>query len=254
MRRRRCAAIAIVVLAIVMQAKASDGPPSASSPERFLLDSTNRERATRGLPQLAWDDALAASARQHAAQMAERGALSHQFPGEPGLAERATNAGARFIALAENVALAPTAAELHSEWMNSPPHRANLLDPDLNSMGIAVVERGGELYAVEDFSHAVPVLTIDQQEDRLGALMRARGFELLTDHEEARRACVSGHEPAGGTRAFYLMRFDAAELDDLPAALDRVIATGRYHQAAVGACAISGGNDFGGYRLAVLLY
>jgi Cysteine-rich secretory protein family len=249
----RNAAMLLLALAVCMPATLWAGPPAGSA-ERFLLDATNRERATRGLEQLAWDDSLATSARQHAEQMAERGELSHQFPGEPGLEARAKNAGATFIALAENVALAPTVSDLHSEWMSSPPHRANLLDPDSNSIGIAVIARGGELYAVEDFSHAVAALTFEQQEDRLAALVKSHGLELLSDHQEARRACVSGHEPQSGTRAYYFMRYDTASLDDFPDALNRVIASGRYHQAAVGACAADRSDGFGGYRVAVLLY
>jgi hypothetical protein len=253
MMRGRIAAMIVLALALSMQAKLWAGPP-AESPERYLFDSTNRERETRGLPELSWDDALAVSATQHAEQMADRETLSHQFDGEPGLAMRALQAGASFIALAENVALAPNAPELHTEWMNSPPHRANLLDPNLNMIGIAVVEHGGELYAVEDFSHAVPALTIEQQEERLAALAKTRGLEPLGDHEEARRACASGHEPTGGTRAFYLMRFDAISLDDFPDALNRTIASRRYHQAAIGACASNRADGFGGYRVAVLLF
>jgi cysteine-rich secretory family protein len=251
--RGRMAAMAVLALALSVQAKLWAGPP-AESPERYLFDSTNRERETRGIPELAWDDALAESARQHAEEMANRGALSHQFPGEPNLIARVRDSGASFVAVAENVALAPTPAELHSEWMNSPPHRANLLDPEMNAIGISVVERGGELYAVEDFSHAVAVLTIDQQEDALGRLVMARGLQLLRDHDEARRACAAGHEPAGGTRAFYFVRFDAFSLDEFPDTLARTIASGKYHQAAVGACASDRADGFSGYRVAVLLY
>ncbi|MGB6431428.1 MAG: CAP domain-containing protein [Candidatus Acidiferrales bacterium] len=253
MIRGRYAVMIALALALSMQAKVWAGPP-ASGAERFLFDATNRERTARNVPELAWDDALAVSARQHAEQMAQRGALSHQFPGEPGLEARAKNAGANFIALAENVALAPTETDLHTGWMNSPPHRENILDPEMNTIGIAVVERGGELYAVEDFSHAVTALTIEQQEARLEQLVKSRGLELISDHEEARRACASGREPSGGTRAFYFTRFDTASLDDFPDALNRTIASGRYHQAAVGACASDRSDGFGGYRVAVILY
>ena len=68
------------------------------------------------------------------------------------MADRASQAGARFSSLAENVAEGPSAEAIHREWMNSPPHRANLLDPQLDSVGIAVAERNGILFAVEDFS------------------------------------------------------------------------------------------------------
>jgi len=124
----------------------------ASSSERKLFDSANRERQQRGLPTLQWDEALAAAARAHAKEMAARGTISHQFPGEPSMPARITKAGAHFSALAENVAMAPNAATVHDLWMHSPPHRANLLDPGLNSLGVGAVEHNGQLFAVEDFS------------------------------------------------------------------------------------------------------
>jgi uncharacterized protein YkwD len=38
--------------------------------------------------------------------------------------------------------------------MESPLHRANILDTDMDSAGVGVAERNGQLYAVEDFSKA----------------------------------------------------------------------------------------------------
>ena len=249
----RGVAIAILAVTIFVRADAWAAPPAGSA-ERFLLDSANHERATRGVPVLEWDDALAAAARRHAERMAEVGAISHQFPGEPDLLARASAAGVHFSMLEENVAFAPSVAELHQEWMNSPPHRENLLNPQVDSIGIAVVERGGELYAVQDFSRAVADLTIEQQEDRLGALIKARGLELLTDRDQARRACSTGRDTTGDTRAFYMLRFDTASLDDLPDGLKRTIESGRYRQAAVGACASDQSGGFTDYRVAVLLF
>jgi len=126
----------------------------ASSSERKLFDAANRERQQRGLPALRWDEALATAARAHAKEMAARGTISHQFPGEPSMPARITKAGAHFSSLAENVAMASSAAAVHDLWMHSPPHRANLLDPDMNSLGVGVVERNRQLFAVEDFSKA----------------------------------------------------------------------------------------------------
>jgi uncharacterized protein YkwD len=40
--------------------------------------------------------------------------------------------------------------------MHSSGHRANILDGNMDSVGIAVAERDGEYYAVEDFSKAKP--------------------------------------------------------------------------------------------------
>jgi uncharacterized protein YkwD len=127
-----------------------------SRPERELFADTNRERQAQGLPTLRWNAALAEAARQHVQMMAERQTISHQFPGEASLPARCSKAGVSFMALAENVAEAPSAGEIHSLWMHSSGHRANILDGNMDSVGIAVAERDGEYYAVEDFSKAKP--------------------------------------------------------------------------------------------------
>lgn len=141
------AILALGALSQVVQAQ-------QSGPERDLFNSVNRERRAHGLRPLKWDDALAVAARQHALEMAQQGAISHQFSGEPSLPTRARKAGARFSWLSENVTQGPNTANIHTQFMNSPSHRANLLDVDMDSAGFAVVEHGGRLSAVEDFSKA----------------------------------------------------------------------------------------------------
>ena len=74
--------------------------------------------------------------------------------GEPTLSARAKQAGARFSWLSENVTQGPTPGFIHSQFMKSPPHRANIVDTDMDSIGVGVVEQGGQLFAVEDFSQA----------------------------------------------------------------------------------------------------
>jgi uncharacterized protein YkwD len=125
-----------------------------ASPERQLFDATNRERVAHGLPALQWNDALAVAARKHAGEMAHKEALSHQFPGEPSLPSRVKQAGAHFVWLSENVALGTNTSLIHAAFVKSPQHRANILDTDMNVMGIGIVERNGQLFAVEDFSKA----------------------------------------------------------------------------------------------------
>jgi uncharacterized protein YkwD len=124
--------------------------------ERDLFDYANHERSAQGLPALRWSTALADAARKHAAVMAQKQSISHQFPGEASLPGRAGQSGAHFVWLSENVAQGPSAQVIHAEWVKSPNHRANLLDRDMDSIGIAVAERGGQWFAVEDFSKAKP--------------------------------------------------------------------------------------------------
>src|ERR1700687_3403474 len=159
-----------------------------SATEQQLFDSANRERTSRGLPALKWSEALAQAAHKHVQLMAQQNSISHQYPGEPVLAARLAQAGARFSVAAENVAEGPSAAVMHSGWMNSPPHRANLLDPDLDSVGIAVAARGRQLFAVQDFSRAVVGLSLEEQEEKIGELIKKQGLKLA-DPGNARTVC-----------------------------------------------------------------
>lgn len=144
----------LLACSLIFLAVSAPAQEDLSRAQRQLLAATNREREARGLPALRWNEALAEAARRHDQVMVEHQTISHQFPGEPSLPTRVTRAGAHFSALAENVAEAPDPAQIHSLWMHSPGHRANILDRDMDSIGIAVAERNGEFYAVEDFSKA----------------------------------------------------------------------------------------------------
>jgi len=127
---------------------------TASSAERSLFLSINRERRASGLTVLHWDEALASAARQHAGVMAAQRNVAHTLPGEPSLPGRATHAGAHFSWLSENIVESTDAATAHSQFMNSPTHRANILDSDMDTVGIGIVDRGGSLFVVEDFEKA----------------------------------------------------------------------------------------------------
>jgi uncharacterized protein YkwD len=122
--------------------------------ERELFAAVNQARRAQGLQPLRWDESLAAAARRHATWMAERGSAQHGFEGEPILSTRAKQAGARFTWLSENVTQGPTPEFIHVQLMKSPPHRANILDRDMDSIGVGVVEERGQLFAVEDLSQA----------------------------------------------------------------------------------------------------
>jgi uncharacterized protein YkwD len=122
--------------------------------ERELFAAVNQARRANGLPPLRWDESLAAAAQRHAKVMAERGSAQHGFEGEPSLSARAKQAGAHFTWLSENVTQGPTPEFIHVQFMQSPAHRANILDRDMDSIGIGVVERQGQLFAVEDLSQA----------------------------------------------------------------------------------------------------
>ncbi len=78
----------------------------------------------------------------------------HQLSGEPNLLTRARADGAHFSWISENVDEGSNAKAIHQSFMKSPRHQGNILDSDMDSIGVGVAERNGQLYAVEDFSKA----------------------------------------------------------------------------------------------------
>jgi hypothetical protein len=250
--RRAFAPVAwIALLAFVSVAR---GAAQGSAPAQVLFASANHARAERGLAPLKWSSTLAEAAQQHARRMAAENTLSHQLPGEPGMAERASHAGARFSSLAENVAEGPSAESLHQQWMKSPPHRANLLDPRLDSVGIAVAERGGVLFAVEDFSLAVGTLSIAEQEGIVAGKLKSRGLRILDAKGDARRSCALDNGYAGSHVPSFVLHYGTPDLETLPDMLEQRIRGGKYHSAAVGACGSDAKSGFSNYRIAVLLF
>ena len=146
--------VAALTVGAVFSWTSAVAQPKAEVAEQQLFMAINRERAVNGLPPLKWDEALANAARQHAEAMAEQRSISHGFVGELSLPSRATRAGARFSWLSENVAAGPNAENIREQWMQSPNHRANVLDADMDTIGAGAVERNGVVFAVADFSKA----------------------------------------------------------------------------------------------------
>ena len=248
--------IRVVVLSVMASLIASYPVYAQSevpSAERALFDALNRERSALALPALQWDNSLASAAREHAARMARQNVLSHQLPGEPPVQDRATRAGARFTLIAENIAVAPNPAIIHSAWMQSPHHRENILDPELNVVGIAVVKGGDGLFAVQDFSQRVANLNLSQQEHEVQASLNARGLRATQVTNDARKTCELGRGFAG-SRPLSVVRFETADLSKLPDDLEQKLRSGRYRSAAVGACPGGGDSGFTRFKIAVVLY
>lgn len=228
---------------------------NSSVAEQYLYSAANAERMQRGLPPLRWDGDLYAAASYHAVQMAERDSISHQYQGEPELAARGQQAGVRFSVIAENVAEAPTALMIQQAWMNSPKHRANLLDPRVDSIAIRVVSKDGQLYAVEDFDRSVTTLSLSDQENEVAHILHSNGgVQILPTTQEARRTCAMNSGYAGNRRPMFVMRYTAVSLDQLPTELERRLSSGRYGAAEIGACPAEDTHNFAAYSIAVLLY
>jgi len=220
----------------------------------MLYDAVNHERASLGLRELQWDTALANAARLHTTLLAQNDALSHRFNGEADLQTRLRLAGANFSLVAENVAEAPDVASLHIAWMNSPPHRANILDPQINSIGIAIERRGEQYFATQDFSASVSRMTKEEQEQQVMRLLQLNGLDFGGSIEDARRSCDQTPRGFYGAQPVNIAHFETSDLSRLPSELSRLLASSRFRYATVGACEVPTVTPFARFRLTVLLY
>jgi hypothetical protein len=247
----------LVLVSLCMASSAARGADSTRLREdsaRHLFDLANQERVTIGLAPLKWDDALANAAERHAGRMAANGSLSHQYPGEADLPQRFGAAGARFSAVAENVAFSGTADSIHGQWMHSAGHRANILDANMTELGVGVVKVNGRVYAVEDFARGVETVSFDEQERRVEKMVAARGLVIAPYKEEARRICDGGSPAKGERQPRFTMRYTTHDLSLLPNQLTAAAASRRYHDATIGACDSDGEGSFSSYHLVVLMF
>jgi uncharacterized protein YkwD len=221
-----------------------------SPDELKLFNFLNQERKIAGLPQLQWNYHVAEAARTHTQVMADHKTLSHQFTGEPALGDRVGATGARFNSAAENVAEGDTAGdpvlEIHRSLMFSPGHRANILSPQYNAVGLAIVSRDGKMYVTEDFAYIVSTYSEDQFRDALIAAFnkarRAKGLAPVAVLKDARihdLACSETDKPQipeGFPGALDEVVFTSSEPDKLPADLQKAVVDPSLHKMSVGAC------------------
>ena len=233
----------------VIAAMWEDSSTYDAQAEGELLELANRERSRAGLTKFKPDSGLTKAARQHATVMAQRQELSHQFPGEPDLAQRlAANCKLYLVEAAENVAYAETADRAHDGLMHSPPHRENLLHPSYNTIGIGVVHRGDTLYVVQDFGNSLATLSGEEAEDAIaqsidhqrasGRLSKLKRLDSASAHKQA-CAMAEGDSlksPAQAAEGRHILRYTSIQPGTLSVQSSEAITDGSVHSYAVGTC------------------
>jgi uncharacterized protein YkwD len=140
---RRYAPLAVLLMiaaAISGTANAADARLDAITAEN-VVRLMNDHRADAGLPPLRIDDRLTEAAEDRMRHMEDEGYWSHQSPdGMSPFVWMAVRAY-RYRTAAENLATGfETASLLVASWMESPGHRANILSPDLEDCGVAIID------------------------------------------------------------------------------------------------------------------
>jgi Cysteine-rich secretory protein family len=230
--------------------------PAKGNPDaQQIFELTNQARLDHGLQPLKWSDSLATAADVHARRVAQEPDLSHQYAGESGLAERAARAGVHFRAIAENIAVGDSAPMIEKGWMHSIPHRANILDPQMDTVGIAIIEGIGNLYAVADFARLSQPLSSDRIRQKVDDLLIAQGIDTSGPREDALLACRMEHGLPERVTARSIIRFETGDLSRLPDQVVRQLKSGPFTKAAFALCPPSlAGSAFTTYRFAVVLY
>ena len=135
-------ALALVITGFVTGAVVAR-PAQATSVEDVFTAKLNQARAARGIPRLTTRAALVEVARDWARTMAGQSRLYHN----PQLTSDVSN----WRWVGENVGYGPDALTVHVAFMNSPGHRANILDRDYTEVGIGAVVVGERVWVAEVF-------------------------------------------------------------------------------------------------------
>ncbi|MEV7340134.1 CAP domain-containing protein [Streptomyces sp. NPDC093544] len=136
--------------------------PEATAPETVsaetvaanaVLALVNTERATAGCSPVAANSSLSELASVFSADMAARGFFDHTDPDGATPWDRAATAGIDNLG-GENIARGQATAEAVMEaWMNSPGHRANILNCDFKTLGVGVYLGEGGPWWTQDFGY-----------------------------------------------------------------------------------------------------
>jgi len=158
MARRLTVAILLAVLSVAAVQEKQEGlQPTKEEQELIDLSNTERKvaRLTPGTPSpgpLAANPKLMAAARAHAAKMAAQDKLEHILDDKT-FTHRTKDAGYHYHLVGENIAWnRETPRAVLEGWMNSPPHRENILKEEFTEIGVGVTKnKAGERYWVQVF-------------------------------------------------------------------------------------------------------
>jgi len=119
-----------------------EAPKPRPDLEAKMLQLLNDERTKRGLNPLKADPEMQVVARSHSKDMFARGYFSHYTPEKKDPFDRMKAQHVIFVTAGENLALARTVLMAHEGLMNSPGHRANILQPSFGRVGIGIMDGG----------------------------------------------------------------------------------------------------------------
>jgi uncharacterized protein YkwD len=121
--------------------------PTAVTNQQRMAYYVNNYRTTRGIPALRYNSALQLAAQRHANDMARMNRLTHTGSNGSNAGQRITAAGFRWSTWAENIAVGYTTPwSAFVGWINSPPHRVNIVSRTMTHMGVGIASGYGRYW------------------------------------------------------------------------------------------------------------
>lgn len=115
--------------------------------EQKVIDLVNQQRAWNGLSALKANWEVSRVARYKSQDMINKNYFDHQSPTYGSPFNMMENFGIKFNAAGENIAYGQrTPQDVMNDWMNSPGHRSNILNPTYNQIGVGVAKAANGTY------------------------------------------------------------------------------------------------------------
>lgn len=185
-----------------------DRPPEVSGAQDVatvreqLLQYVNRSRAEVGLAPLETDAALDAVALAHTRDMIDHDFVGHTSPTTGTAADRVRAAGIQSGLVLENIGRGYSASEIHRGLLDSPGHRANLVNSQATHVGIGVIaeeESGRSAFLVtEVFIRVAPAIDTSAAPgmllDRINRARQARGAAAMRIDQNLQNAAQEAAE------------------------------------------------------------
>jgi len=123
--------------------------PAVAGPRTDVsfVDATNDLRAAHGLPRMRVSETLSKLAYRHSVAMAREGKLWHND---------ISSATDHWVWLGQNVGVGNSVAALQQAFMDSPPHRANILRRKANLFGVGTYISHGRIWVTVNFEQTTP--------------------------------------------------------------------------------------------------
>ncbi|MDI6601144.1 MAG: CAP domain-containing protein [Thermoanaerobacteraceae bacterium] len=128
----------------------SDTNYHVSQDEAYMLQLINSEREKLGVDKLTMDENLAKLARLKSEDMAKNNYFNHESPTYGSPFEMMKDNEISYQMAAENIAKNSSVYKAHVSLMNSESHRANILNPGYNKVGIGIVKGQNNTYIITE--------------------------------------------------------------------------------------------------------